>query len=110
MRSSNADKFIHHRIHNTVVKKKSVTIHYPHHPRYRKFLPVLEVWDKANPPTFVGQITDTVTLTIPQWMTLPEAEALYPVRESPLVFVKSLLETADYLTNQQDANKNPSSG
>ncbi len=97
MLTRNGYNFVHQRIHNTVIKKKSVTVHYPHHPFYKKTLSVIEIRKRENPWSFLCQITETTTLVIPHWMTLPEADVFCSIHESPKVSFESLLELADYL-------------
>jgi len=81
----------------TVVKEKSVTIHYPHHPHYKKSLPIVEFHRNGKPPGYVCRISETITLFIPAWVTYPEAAKGCAIEQAPQIFFESLLKVAEYL-------------
>jgi len=90
----------HHRqLHNTVVKNKSVTVYYPHHPYYKKSFPVLEFYRNRVPPGYVCKISENSTLFIPKWMTYPDVETGCPIQQTPVISFKILLKLADYINN-----------
>lgn len=88
---------LHRRLQNTVIKKKSVTVHYPYHPYYKKSLPIKEFHQKGSPPGYICRVADTVTLFIPLWMTFPEAEVGVTIQKTPCIGFENLLQTARYL-------------
>ena len=83
--------------HNTVVKEKSITIHYPHHPYYRKSLPVVEIHRNGNSPGYVCRVSETVTLFIPEWVTYPESEEGSAIQKPSQISFKNLFRVAEYL-------------
>ena len=91
-----SDRF-HQISYNTVVKEKSITVHYPHHPYYAKSLPVLEVHRKGNPPGYVCRISKAVSLYIPEWVTYPESEEGYAIQKAPQISFQNLIRLAEYL-------------
>ena len=91
------DGEFYRRLQNTVIKKKSITVHYPYHPYYKKSLPIIEYHQKGSPPGYICRVSDTVTLFIPLWMTYPEAEVDVAIQENPRTGFEHLLQTARYL-------------
>jgi hypothetical protein len=83
--------------HNTVVKEKSITIYYPHHPYYRKSLPVVEIHRNGNPPGYLCRVSDTVSLFVPKWVTHRGADEGSTIRSSSQVSFENLLKVIDYL-------------
>jgi hypothetical protein len=45
---------------NAVVKEKSITVYYPHHPYYGKTLPAVEIHRNSNPPGYICRASDIV--------------------------------------------------
>jgi hypothetical protein len=95
-RANESDQF-HQISHNTVVKEKSITIHYPHHPYYGKSFPILEIHRNGNPPGYVCRISKTVTLFIPEWVTYAESGEGSAIEKSPQISFPNLLRVAGYL-------------
>ena len=91
---------VHQISHNTVVKEKSITVFYPHHPYYKKSLPVVEIHRKGNLPGYLCRVSDTVSLFVPKWVTHPAAEEGSTVRSSPQVSFENLLKVVDYLKDR----------
>jgi hypothetical protein len=85
--------------HNTVIEKNSVTVHYPHHPYYKKTLPILEIHHKGHPPGYVCQTSEYGTLFIPKWMTYPEATQGCAIAANAQVSFKSLLQVVEFLND-----------
>jgi hypothetical protein len=83
--------------HNTVVKEKSITIHYPHHPHYGKSLPVVEIHRKGKPPGYICRISETVTLFIPEWVTYPESKEGSAIQKPSQISFENLFRVAEYL-------------
>ena len=90
--------------HNTVIKKKSVTVHYPHHPYYKKTLPIVEIHHKGHPPGYVCQTSEYGTLFIPKWMTYPEAAQGGAIAATAQVSFESLLQVAEFLNDTERLN------
>lgn len=88
---------LHRRLQNTVIKKKSVKVHYPYHPHYKKSFPVVEFHQKGNPPGYICRVADTTTLFITMWMTFPEAEVGSTIQKDPRIAFENLLQVAQYL-------------
>jgi len=86
-------------LHNTVVKNKSVTVYYPHHPYYKNSFPVLEFYHNRIPPGYVCKVSENSTLFIPEWMTYPDAETGCLIQQTPYISFKTLLKLADYIKN-----------
>jgi hypothetical protein len=93
------NNFIHQIRHNTVIEKNSVTVHYPHHPYYKKTLPILEIHHKGHPPGYVCQTSEYGTLFIPKWMTYPEATQGCAIAANAQVSFKSLLQVVEFLND-----------
>ncbi len=96
-----ADNCIHQIRQNTVIEKKSVTIHYPHHPYYKKTLPILEIHHKGHPPGYVCKTSEYATLFIPKWMTYSEAAQGCAIAANAHVSFKSLLQVAEFLNDTE---------
>ncbi len=86
--------------HNTVVKEKHITIFYPHHPCYKKSLPVVEIHRNGKAPGYLCRVSDTVSLFVPKWVTSAVAEEGSTVQSSPQVSFENLLKVADYLEDR----------
>ena len=97
----NEDYKFHHLRQNTVVKKESVTIHYPHYPHFGKNLPVIRIFHKSNPPGYICKVSGNETLFIPEWATYPEVGKGCDIQKSPHICFESLLNLADYLANEK---------
>jgi len=97
VQGKNEDYRLHQISHDTVVKEKSITIHYPHHPHYGKFLPVVEIHRNGKPPGSICRVSETVTLFIPEWVTYPESEEGSTIQKAPLISFIDLFKTAEYL-------------
>ncbi len=97
----NEDYKFHQIRQNTVVKKESVTIHYPHYPHFGKSLPVIRIFHKSNPPGYICKISENETLFIPEWATYPEAGEGCAIQKKPHICFENLLKLADYLDNEK---------
>ena len=95
------NNFIYRIRQNTVIKKKSVTIHYPHHPYYKKILPIVEIHHKGHPPGYVCKTSEYGTLFIPKWMTDPEAAQGCAIASNAHVSFESLLQVAEFLNDTE---------
>lgn len=98
------NNFIHQIRHNTVIKKKSVTVHYPHHPYYKKTLLIVEIHHKGHPPGYVCQTSEYGTLFIPKWMTYPEAAHGCAISANAQVSFESLLQVAEFVNDPENCN------
>jgi hypothetical protein len=95
------NNFIHQRLQNTVIEKKSITVHYPHHPYYGKSLPIVEIHQKGNPPGYICKVSVNATVFIPKWVTYPEAEQGSMIQPAAQLDFETLLKLSRYL-NQID--------
>jgi hypothetical protein len=98
------NNFIYQIRHNTVIEKNSVTVHYPHHPYYKKTLPIVEIHHKGHPPGYVCQTSEYGTLFIPKWMTYPEATQGCAIAANAQVSFESLLQVAEFVNDTESCS------
>lgn len=72
-----------------------VRVHYPYHPLHGREFKLLRAYRKASDTVVIMDPTDR-RLTIPHWMTLPDA-ARYGISPSAHVSAKALLLLAELL-------------
>jgi hypothetical protein len=104
MPGSNADFSLHRIRQNTVVEKKSVTVHYPHHPYYGRTLPVVEIHRNGDPPGYICKISEYGTLFIPKWMSHPEVARGCAIVPTAQISFETLLKVAEYLNGRDDVS------
>ena len=97
LRRRDENNQFHQISHDTVVKEKSITVHYPHHPYYEQSLPVIEIHRNGKSPGFICRVSETVTLFIPEWVTYPESEEGSAIQKAPLISFRNLFKVAKYL-------------
>ena len=101
MWKKNETHCVHQRFQNAVIKKKSITIYYPHYPYCGKTLPIISTTRKSNPPGYVCEVSENKRLFIPQWVTCPEAKRGCSIKKVPQISFENLLKLSEYLSTER---------